>query len=122
MFVNVSLKIPLGQALVVPVAAVMDSGKRKVAWVETKPGMFEPRDVRVGIRVGDRLQILSGLAQGDKVAASGGYLIDSEAQLKGGSGGGHEGHGGAPPKEKPGGGAAPVSPKKDDLNMDDMKM
>jgi len=122
MFVNVSLKIPLGQALVVPVAAVMDSGKRKVVWVETKPGMFEPRDVKVGTRVGDQLQIFSGLARGDKVAASGGYLIDSEAQLKGGAGGGHEGHGGAPPKEKPGGGAAPVSPKKDDLNMDDMKM
>jgi len=122
MFVNVSLKIPLGDALVVPAAAVMDTGKRKVAWVETRPGMFEPRDVRVGARVGNRLQILSGLARGDKVAASGGYLIDSEAQLKGGTSGGHEGHGGTSSKEKPGGGAAQVSPKKDDMDMDDMKM
>lgn len=111
MFVNVSLRAPLGEALVVPVTAVMDTGRNKVAWVETRPGMFEPRDVRVGARVGDRLQILSGLVRGDKVAASGGYLIDSEAQLKGGAGGGHEGH------------APPAQPrKKDDLDMGDMKM
>jgi Cu(I)/Ag(I) efflux system membrane fusion protein len=74
--------------------------------------------------VGDQLQILSGLARGDKVAASGGYLIDSEAQLRGvtAPAAGHEGHGGASSKEKPGGGAAPVLPKKDDMDMDDMKM
>jgi Cu(I)/Ag(I) efflux system membrane fusion protein len=112
MFVNVSLKIPLGDALVVPVAAVMDTGRRKVAWVETRPGVFEPRDVQVGARVGDRLQIVSGLARGDKVAASGGYLIDSEAQLRGGAGGGHAGH----EQEVP-------APKKDNgMDMDDMKM
>lgn len=122
MFVTVSLKIPLGDALVVPVAAVMDSGRRKVVWVEAKPGMFEPRDVQVGARVGDRLQILSGLARGDKVAASGGYLIDSEAQLQGGVSGGHEGHGGAPAQDKPAGGAVPAPAKHDDMNMDDMKM
>jgi Cu(I)/Ag(I) efflux system membrane fusion protein len=134
MFVTVSLKIPLGDALVVPVAAVMDNGKRKVVWVETKPGMFEPRDVQVGARVGDRLQVLSGVLRGDKVAASGGYLIDSEAQLQGGSGGGHEGHGGtsvsrkdekaapAPPADH--GGHEPAAPpqKKNDLDMGDMKM
>lgn len=133
MFVNVSLKMPLGDALVVPVAAVMDTGRRKVAWVETKPGMFEPRDVRVGARVGDQLQILSGLARGDKVAASGGYLIDSEAQLKGGAGGSHAGHEGM--KMDDGKGAAPSpagheghgqkgpTPKNGNgLNMDDMKM
>jgi len=122
MFVNVSLKAPLGESLVVPVTAVMDTGKSKVVWVETKPGMFEPRDVKVGTRVGDQLQILSGLARGDRVAASGGYLIDSEAQLKGGAGGGHAGHGEASSKERPVSGAAPVPPKKDDMNMDDMKM
>lgn len=132
MFVNVSLKIPLGDALVVPVAAVMDNGKRKVVWVETKPGMFAPRDVKVGARVGDNVQILSGVLRGDKVAASGGYLIDSEAQLKGG-GGGHAGHEGMKAEEK---GVAPVAPtgheghgpaapapqKKDAMDMHDMKM
>ncbi|CAG0939865.1 Cation efflux system protein CusB [Anaerolineae bacterium] len=132
MFVNASVKVPLGTAVTVPVTAVMDTGTRQVAWVETEPGMFAPRDVKVGARVGEMLQVLSGLKAGEKVAASGSYLIDSESQLKG-TGGGHAGHGGQPgakPDEKgtapaPGGHeghGAPAAPKKDSLNMDDMKM
>ncbi|BCG47273.1 CzcABC family efflux RND transporter, membrane fusion protein [Citrifermentans bremense] len=124
MFVNAQIKAPLGNALVVPVTALMDTGKRQVVWVESQPGMFEPRDVQVGARSGDKVQILSGLKQGDKVAASGGYLIDSESQLSAGSGGGgHEGHaGGATAPAAPGAGA-PAAPKKGGaINMDDMKM
>ncbi|QXE91976.1 efflux RND transporter periplasmic adaptor subunit [Geomonas subterranea] len=139
MFVNASIKAPLGNALVVPSTAVMDTGKRQVVWVESQPGMFEPHDVQVGARVGDKVQILSGLKQGDKVAASGGYLIDSESQLAGGSGGGgHEGHAGAAapgaaaspaapgaPGQHQGHGApaAPAAPKKGGgMDMGDMKM
>jgi len=126
MFVNARIRIPLGDSLAVPVAAVMDTGKRQVVWVETKPGIFAPRDVKVGTRVGDNVQIISGLLRGDKVAASGGYLIDSEAQLKGG--GGHAGHEGAKADDTkmddskaPAPGAAPP-PKKGGMSMDDMKM
>jgi Cu(I)/Ag(I) efflux system membrane fusion protein len=130
MFVKATVKIPLGDVLVVPVAAVMDNGKRQIVWQEMKPGMFAPRDVKVGARVGDNVQILSGLMRGDKVAASGGYLIDSEAQLKGGGGGGHAGHEGMKKEEKgvpapPTGheGHAPAAPKKGGgMDMDDMKM
>ncbi len=85
MFVNAKVKVPLGSSIVVPVSAVMDTGQRQVVWVEMKPGMFEPRDVKVGVSEGDNIQILSGLKAGEKVASSGGYLIDSEAQLKRGS-------------------------------------
>jgi Cu(I)/Ag(I) efflux system membrane fusion protein len=133
MFVKAAIKIPMGDVLVVPVSAVMDNGKRQVVWQEMKPGMFVPRDVRVGARVGDNVQIISGLMRGDRVAASGGYLIDSEAQLKGG--GGHAGmprmkmeeKGGAQPATpaRPGyegnGQTAPV-PKKNEMDMSDMKM
>ncbi|KAF0217127.1 MAG: Cu(I)/Ag(I) efflux system membrane protein [Geobacteraceae bacterium] len=140
MFVNATVKVPLGDSLVAPVSAVMDTGKRQVVWVEMKPGMFEPRDVKVGARVGDYLQIIEGLKRGDKIAASGGYLIDSEAQLKGGAGqdhskhsggapgakeqtpaagqqqpqGGHEDHGAPPAQQQP--------EKKGTFKMDDMKM
>ena len=82
MFVDASIKVPLGSSLVVPASAVMDTGKRQVVWVEVKEGMFEPRDVKAGAKAGDNIQILSGLKAGEKVASSGGYLIDSEAQLK----------------------------------------
>lgn len=129
MFVNAQIKAPLGNTLVVPATALMDTGKRQVVWVESQPGMFEPRDVQVGARVGDKVQILSGLKRGDKVAASGGYLIDSESQLSAGSGGGgHEGHAGgakAPAAAAPAapGAGAPAAPQKGGaMNMDDMKM
>ncbi len=86
MFVNAIIRVPLVTGIVIPVTAVIDTGKRQVVWVETAPGTFQPRDVRVGERVDDKLQILSGLKPGDKVAVSGGYLIDSESQLKGSGG------------------------------------
>ena len=82
MFVNAIIKQPLDSSIVVPVTAVMDTGKRQVVWVESAPGSFESREVRVGQRSNDKIQILSGLNPGDKVAVSGGYLIDSESQLK----------------------------------------
>jgi len=117
MFVNAIIRVPLVKGIILPVTAVIDTGKRQVVWVETSAGMFEPRDVQVGERVEDKVQILSGLKPGDKVAVSGGYLIDSESQLKGGGGQDHSQHGGG----KPGSGEqAPA--KKDTLKMDDMKM
>jgi membrane fusion protein, copper/silver efflux system len=116
MFVNATIKVPLGESLAVPVGAVMDTGQRQVVWVEMRPGMFEPRDVKVGARVGDKVQILSGLFRGDKVAASGGYLIDSEAQLKGS--GGMPAMPGMKMDEKSG---QMPGMKMDDMKMDDKK-
>jgi len=132
MFVNAVIKVPLGSSIVVPVTAVMDTGKRQVVWVETSAGMFEPRDVQVGQKTDDKAQILAGLKSGDKVAVSGGYLIDSEAQLKGG-GGGHAGHAGTKMDDKkPASGGQPQGrhegheaqppANKGTLKMDDMKM
>jgi Cu(I)/Ag(I) efflux system membrane fusion protein len=85
MFVNASIRVPLESTIVVPLSAVIDTGKRQVVWVESSPGMFEPRDVQVGQKNSDNIQILSGINPGDKVAVSGAYLIDSESQLKGNS-------------------------------------
>jgi Cu(I)/Ag(I) efflux system membrane fusion protein len=135
MFVNAVIKAPLGKAIVLPVTALIDTGKRQVVWVESQPGMFEPRDVQVGQKTDDKVQILSGIKAGEKVAVSGGYLIDSESQLKGG-GGGHENMPGMKMEEKkttspaPGGheghttppAPAKQAPAKRSLNMDDMKM
>lgn len=133
MFVNAVIKVPLGSSIVVPVTAVIDTGTRQVVWVEASAGMFEPRDVQVGQTSNDKIQILSGLRTGDKVAVSGGYLIDSESQLKGGGGQDHSKHTGSkpaaegakPPAAGPDGhGTTPVpqSPAKKLLKMDDMKM
>jgi Cu(I)/Ag(I) efflux system membrane fusion protein len=129
MFVNAIIRVPLGSAIVVPITAVMDTGKRQVVWVESSPGMFEPRDVRIGQQTDDKVQVLSGIKPGDKVAVSGGYLIDSESQLKGS--GGHENMPGMKMDEPKGAKQPPVppaqqplkpAPAKKSLNMDDMKM
>jgi Cu(I)/Ag(I) efflux system membrane fusion protein len=90
------------------------------------PGMFEPREVQAGERIDDKVQILSGIKAGDKVAVSGSYLIDSESQLKGG--GGHENMPGMKMDDPKGTKPAAVPPaqqppaKKGALKMDDMKM
>jgi membrane fusion protein, copper/silver efflux system len=141
MFVNAIIRVPLVKGIIVPVTAVIDTGKRQVVWVETSPGMFEPRDVQAGERIEDKVQILSGLKPGDKVAVSGGYLIDSESQLKGSGGGSMPGMKmddtkpmapGMKMDDKktaapgPAGGTPPAQQKqpakKDSLKMDDMKM
>lgn len=127
MFINAIIRVPLVKGIVIPVTAVIDTGKRQVVWVESTPGIFEPRDVSVGERENEKVQILSGLKSGDKVAVSGGYLIDSESQLRG-SGGSMPGMKMDDDKQKaPGqnGGAAPAQPppaREKSLKMDDMKM
>jgi len=115
MFVQATIKVPLADSLVVPVGAVMDTGKRQLVWVESRPGLFLPRDVKTGARSGTEVQILSGLNEGEKVAATGGYLIDSEAQL---SRVGETPESSPPTQDRSSGKPA----KKDDMDMKDMKM
>jgi membrane fusion protein, copper/silver efflux system len=82
MFVNVELKSPRAERLMVPAEAVLDTGSRKVVFVDRGNGYFEPRDVTAGERLGDRIQILSGLSAGERIVTSGNFLINSESQLQ----------------------------------------
>ena len=89
-----------GQGLLVPTDAVIIAGKRAVVWVKTGDGMFEAHSVQIGNRFGDKYQILSGLNEGDEIAATGGFLIDSESQLKTGMPTGHQHGNGLTPTEQ----------------------
>jgi Cu(I)/Ag(I) efflux system membrane fusion protein len=71
--------------LSVPEQAVIDSGDRKIVYVETEPGVFEGRQVVLGPRIGSRFPVLEGLSPGDKVAAAGAFLIDAETRLNQGA-------------------------------------
>ncbi len=82
MFVEARLQAKIESTLTVPVSAVLWTGTRSVVWVEVRPGAFEPRDVVTGAQSGSEIQILRGLKDGDRVAATGGFLIDSESQLE----------------------------------------
>jgi len=83
MFTNVEIAIPLGKKLAVPTEGVLDTGTRQVVYVDKGDGYFEPREVKTGLKVDNLIEILSGLKQGEKIASSAIFLIDSEAQLKG---------------------------------------
>jgi Cu(I)/Ag(I) efflux system membrane fusion protein len=83
MFTNVEIKIDLGRRLSVPASAVMDTGRGHVSYVDKGEGYFEPREVTVGVRADEAVEILRGLEAGERVASSANFLIDSEAQLKG---------------------------------------
>jgi len=82
MFVDIELPIQLPPALTVPADAVLDSGLKKTVFVDLGNGFFEPREVETGWRIGNRVEIVSGLKPGEKVVVSGNFLIDSESRLE----------------------------------------
>ena len=82
MFVNVTLKVPMGHQLVIPATGVLQSGSREVAFVERSDGYIEPREVELGSRVGDDFIVLKGLKAGERIVTSANFLIDSESQLQ----------------------------------------
>jgi Cu(I)/Ag(I) efflux system membrane fusion protein len=68
--------------LVVPAEAIIRTGTRAVAIVRKDDGAFEPREVKLGADLGDQLEVVNGLSEGDQVVASGQFLVDSEARLR----------------------------------------
>jgi Cu(I)/Ag(I) efflux system membrane fusion protein/cobalt-zinc-cadmium efflux system membrane fusion protein len=82
MYANVTLEAPVGMSTTIPVNALLDSGSRRLVFVAEGDGYFQPRDVRVGLRLGDRVQILEGLEEGERVASSATFFLDSESQLR----------------------------------------
>lgn len=84
------------EVLSVPRDAVVDTGEMQHVFVQSSPDRFEPRQVRIGARFPERIEILEGLSEGEHVVASGVFLIDSESRLRGSGGAGHAGHGAMP--------------------------
>ena len=83
MFASVSFDDQPQTALLVPSEAVIRTGERTLVMLALPQGRFRPAEVRVGRSAGGQTEILAGLAQGEKVVASGQFLIDSEANLAG---------------------------------------
>ncbi len=70
-------------ALLVASEAVIRTGARDLVMVAGAGGRYRPVEVEVGRQAGGETQILAGLAEGQKVVASGQFLLDSEANLTG---------------------------------------
>ena len=83
--------------------AVVDTGTAQHVFVVEGEKRFVPRPIKLGARLSDRVEVLEGLAAGERVVASGVFLLDSESRLRASGGGAGHGHGGGDAnKAKPG--------------------
>jgi Cu(I)/Ag(I) efflux system membrane fusion protein len=82
MYGRVSVSARGARSLSVPAEAVVNAGEHSYVFVAHAGGHFEPRMVWTGAPLGERVQILRGVAEGDTVVSSASFLIDSESRLK----------------------------------------
>jgi len=68
--------------LTIPTSAVIDSGVKQIALVQTKEGRFEPRELKLGARSQDRVEVIEGIREGELVVIAANFLIDAESNLK----------------------------------------
>ncbi len=88
------------QAITVPRDAIVDTGRQQHVFVAVDD-VFEPRLVTLGVRLADRVEIRSGLEEGERIVASGVFLLDSESRLRATGGGVGHAHGATPASESP---------------------
>jgi Cu(I)/Ag(I) efflux system membrane fusion protein len=82
MLATADLLVPLGPRLVVPLSAVLHAGDRSFVFLDLGQGRLEPRRVEVGARVGEQVEILAGLEEGQAVVSSATFLVASESRLR----------------------------------------
>lgn len=82
MFVDLEFSGKAPAGLSVPQEAILDSGTKKIVYVESSEGVFEPREVQIGTAFGNRITIAHGLKEGDRVVTSGNFLVDSESRMR----------------------------------------
>ncbi len=82
MYATIYLDVEIGpHAVVVPREAVVATGERNLVFVRDSEGMLVPREVVLGAKAGDLVQVLSGLAEGETVVAAANFLVDAESRL-----------------------------------------
>jgi len=82
-YLEAKIKVKLGNKLVIPVDCILDSGDKKIVYVEKENGIFEKRVIKTGVSDGEFIEIKQGLKSGELVVREGNFMLDSEAKLKG---------------------------------------
>ncbi len=83
MYASVDLAVGgAARVLTVPTSAVIDSGTRQIVLLQKAAGRFEPREVKLGQRSDDYVEVREGIAEGDAVVVAANFLIDAESNLK----------------------------------------
>ena len=81
MYANVEIEVDGGKKLAIPDEAVLDSGIRKIVFVDKGEGRYAPAEVKLGGKFDNYYEILSGLSPGERIIASASFLLDSESRL-----------------------------------------
>ena len=81
MYTNVEIGVDAGRKLAIPDEAVLDSGLRKVVFLDKGEGRFQPAEVKLGGKFDGYYEVLSGLSPGERILSSAGFLLDSESRL-----------------------------------------
>lgn len=84
MFATVAFTLPQGNRLQIPASAVVYTGPRRVVFVDLGEGRLVPKEVTIGARSGDSVEVLSGIAVGDLVVTSGNFLVAAESRVRSG--------------------------------------
>jgi membrane fusion protein, copper/silver efflux system len=88
MYASVELSVGgRDKVLTVPLSAVIDSGMRQIVLVQKAAGRFEPREVKLGARSDEYVEVREGIAEGEPVVVAANFLIDAESNLKAALGG-----------------------------------
>jgi len=82
MYVDANILANIGRKLALPESALVDTGTRKIVFIDLGNGRLEPREVQVGRQAEGYYEVLSGVKEGEKVVTSANFLIDSESKLK----------------------------------------
>jgi len=82
MYANVELDAQAVEGILIPDAAILDTGPRQIVYVMTGEGRYEPRQVKIGVRSDGQSQILSGVKAGEAVVDRANFLLDSESRLR----------------------------------------
>lgn len=90
MYGVIELTIPIGRVLALPEAAVIDTGTKKIVFIEKALGFYRPIEVQLGTKGGGYYQVIKGLNENDLVVTSSQFLMDSESRIQS-TGGGMQG-------------------------------
>jgi Cu(I)/Ag(I) efflux system membrane fusion protein len=102
MYADLKIEHDMGTGLLVSESALLRTGERDIAFRVLGEGRFDPVEVKLGSRFGERYEVLAGLSEGEEVVTSATFLIDAESRLKAAVsefGGGHK-HGSSAEKAK----------------------
>jgi Cu(I)/Ag(I) efflux system membrane fusion protein len=88
MFAQVEVAVSAkAKVVTVPLSAVIDSGTRQIVLIQQGEGRFEPREVKLGSRSDDYVEVHEGVKEGEQVVVAANFLIDAESNLKAAVGG-----------------------------------